>query len=168
MNLTNLAIIVGAALLVSFAGNAQVIPITLRSHGVNQALPPFRPVVRIQSSIVSLASTLPASVPAPKAVGQRVVSARDAYARGGATPAPLPVTDQGAYPLSALQTPLLPTAPMELPKLPRSGCDQWRHTHAKSHERSGWRDDRHATDVKHLWTGPPPENTQSLMRLWLD
>ena len=139
-SLTPVSIVAAAALFVGVAGNVQAIPITLQSQRGNQAPPsarqasynPSLPAARAvnptlnstrqvsrnlkpASFTASLSSLL---IPARNAAGSRNATLGNSHRSAhGVTTTPIPVADQGAYPVGVLPTPvtILPASPVNHP-----------------------------------------------------
>ncbi|MEI6192927.1 MAG: VPDSG-CTERM sorting domain-containing protein [Verrucomicrobiota bacterium] len=145
-NHTNVAIVAAAALFVGLAGNVQAIPITLQNQRVNQALrsssqasydlgltaaravkPSLnasRQVSRNLKPASPTSSLLSLLIPARNAAGARNISTGNSHRSAhGVTTTPIPVTDQGAYPVGVLPTPvtILPVSPVRHPIIPNGG-----------------------------------------------
>lgn len=103
-----------AALFVGLAGTVQAIPITLRDHNAQQALHSLGQNSHNQSRVSAAGSLLSGSVRSLNTGGQRSAGLGNLHRRGHG----VPVTDQGAYPISVLRAPITPVSPVRLPQAP--------------------------------------------------
>jgi VPDSG-CTERM motif len=115
-NLRGIAITAAATLLVGLAGNVQAIPITLRDHNVRQTLHSLGQISHNPRQIFSTAALFPALVRSPNGDGHHSVGLANLHNHGHGLPVSAPVTDQGAYPIIPLHTPVI--LPVSLPKPP--------------------------------------------------
>ena len=114
-NLAGIGISSAAALFVALAGNVQAIPIGTHNPIAQKSLHASGQITQKNN----LATTfLLSSSNQGKNAGGKKGGGSGKNSHHGVTTSPAPVTDQGAYPQSGLNAPLLPPVPVSLPQPP--------------------------------------------------